>query len=128
MANRAEMMEELKPCPFCGMTPGFDFNIHRRWAICCVNTSCTRSFFDGTDRDEVLRRWNTRASQDTGGGEREAVMMRMWSNIVNQDGEAVLRYEGFCSIFDDILSPASRSPEAERATPSTKKGDDNAIE
>ena len=57
------MSEELKPCPFCGIEPAFyetpDPENHT-WNIECLADECNGGYITGPDKDQVLRRWNTR--------------------------------------------------------------------
>lgn len=59
------MIEELKPCPFCGGEPGYrDDTISRMATIYCRACPCEMNMFYGTCRDRlseyVVEAWNRR--------------------------------------------------------------------
>lgn len=59
-------MEELKPCPFCGVAPmiqwehplsGPELYIH------CANDDCLGASFQDADPEKAVRQWNTRVEK-----------------------------------------------------------------
>ena len=60
-------MTELKPCPFCGVTPELEDGGDRPWVIGCRNPDClVLCDMDGADtKAETRKAWNTRPTPPT---------------------------------------------------------------
>lgn len=63
------MMEKLKPCPFCGKTPGIEHwsSGGMMYMVKCNNPDCpvpVVSYPVGYNLSEVISEWNRRVNDD----------------------------------------------------------------
>lgn len=61
------MMEQLKPCPFCGSKQVEVRQIKDGWSIGCTTTNCLCQWWfmrQFTDREQAIKAWNRRAGYE----------------------------------------------------------------
>lgn len=95
------MIDELKPCPFCGTEPkaAFQFNLKKRYRI-CATSGCA---IEGVMMEDSA--WNTRhessRTPDYSWLDEQAIERALLTNgtvRVNDDGSAIL-----CLSKDELL-------------------------
>lgn len=61
------MMEQLKPCPFCGSKQVEVRQIKDGWSIGCITTNCLCQWWfmrQFTDKEQAIEKWNRRAGYE----------------------------------------------------------------
>jgi len=76
---------DLLPCPFCGSNPVVSGGLgEENMIIACHNEDCGMACAEYGTIDEMVERWNRRASKDTGNNVQQSVTGSQESKTLSQ--------------------------------------------